>query len=506
MDDTSTGRVSSLGRLEDLPQRAGERARVAGRRTALTVVVPIRRGHASAELSKVLEAVGRDIRRNTLIPLDALKTTHFLRWVIVPAARGEAGQEGRELLAFEANFDGDVGSFLDDLIRVAGKALRTCIYCHCEPSPPARGENPDAALKDYLLDHALPEALFYQSYPGLTVESIDNDARVRRLINEYLSDSQGACARLMRLARRRTGRPGRSRSEESRLQQDIRQDIRSHLEQVQAREAKEKAEGVLRLEPEPVPWKARLLRMPLVRNGMAALVMPVAVPTWLTLLGLELAEGVAQWVKGGESKPATATYDSKARAKLSELLEREDFQAQNQLTHLVDLKPGALRPPLARLSLWVWGYLARYYFTEGQLGGIEGIHFARWVMLEDEVEGEEGPRKKHRMLFFSNYDGSWEDYLGSFVDRASIGLTTIWCSTEGFPRTRLRLRPFGLELGADREEAFKLWVRQHQVYTEAWFTRHPGKSVSNIVNDRELRSKVKARLSSRQVRDWLRRI
>jgi hypothetical protein len=46
-------------------------------------------------------------------------------------------------------------------------------------------------------------------------------------------------------------------------------------------------------------------------------------------------------------------------------------------------------------------------------------------------------------------------------------------------------------------------VRQHQVPTQAWFTRHPDKSVSNIANNREIRSKVRARMSPEQTKEWL---
>jgi hypothetical protein len=503
MDDTSTAALESHDQQEVSPQRARQRARVAARHTALTVLVPIQPERLE-DLSRVLTELGRNIRRNPHIRLSALKSTHFLRWVIVPAPPAEDGHgEGSPTLAFEANFDGSVGEFLDDLIRVAGDTLKANLYCHC--SPPLRSWFPNAVLKNYLLDHALPEALFYQGYPGVSVESIDNDARVRELINAFLAAPREAPARLMRMAKRHVSLPWLSRwREESQLHAEIRE----YLEAVVHRESKrpgDKAGAVPRLDSQPVPWKTRLLRTTLVRTGLGALVMPVAIPTTLALLGLELAEGVKAALDG-ESETSRASYRVEDRENLSLLLEREDLQTQNQLTHLADLKPGALRLPLVKLALWVWGYLATYYFTEGELGGIQGIHFARWVLIEDEVEGTQGPRKKHRLLFFSNYDGSWEEYLGAFVDRASIGLTSIWCNTEGFPRTRLRAWPLRLELGAEREESFKQWVRHHQVYTQAWFSRNPDKSASNILNNREIRSRVKARMSSKQVKDWLRRL
>ncbi|QRN98052.1 hypothetical protein JRI60_02965 [Archangium violaceum] len=481
MDDTSarvfpvreteaTGDTLLPRRQEVSPRRARARARVAARRNALTVVVPIQSDPEGCwRLETVLKEIGQDIRRNPHISFQALRATHFLRWVIVPG-------RDRRMLALEANFDGSVGEFLDDLIQVAGKTLKESLYCHCEPA--IQREDPDEALKGYLLDHALPESLFYRGYPGLTVESIENDARVRALTNEYLD----------------LPRKGRWKSA-SQLQEDIRRYL-------------ERADPMPRLDPEPVPWKTRLMRTRFVRTLLGGLSLPVGIPLGLALLAHEGVDVMKEKVKArlGRRSPVLHAYGDEDARRLGELLVREDFQAQNQLTHVVDLKPGLLRVPLIKLAFRYWGYLATYYFDEGKLGGIEGIHFARWVLVKD--RRQHGKRRllrraKYQVLFFSNYDGSWESYLGSFVDRASIGLTTIWCNTVGFPRTRLWLRPFRLELGADREEAFKQWVRQHQVPTQAWFSRHPDKSIGNIVNNREIRSKVRARMSPERTREWL---
>ena len=72
----------------------------------------------------------------------------------------------------------------------------------------------------------------------------------------------------------------------------------------------------------------------------------------------------------------------------------------------------------------------------GKLGGIRTIHFARWVALPD-----------GRLLFFSNYDGSWEAYLGEFVDKASMGLTMIWSNTIWYPQTRLLILEGAKKIG-----------------------------------------------------------
>src|SRR4029434_9514512 len=109
--------------------------------------------------------------------------------------------------------------------------------------------------------------------------------------------------------------------------------------------------------------------------------------------------------------------------------------------------------------------LARYRFNQGDLDGLNTIHFARWVLID---EGK-------RLLFFSNYDGSWERYLGDFVDQEHIGLTSVWSNTEGYPKTTNLMFE-----GATDEERFKAWTRAHQIPTQLWYSAYPQLTTPNI--------------------------
>ena len=66
--------------------------------------------------------------------------------------------------------------------------------------------------------------------------------------------------------------------------------------------------------------------------------------------------------------------------------------------------------------------LINNFFVKGKLMGIPTIHFARWVLIDN---------NKH-MLFFSNFDGSWQQYLGDFIDKSGWGLTGIFSNTVRF--------------------------------------------------------------------------
>jgi len=179
----------------------------------------------------------------------------------------------------------------------------------------------------------------------------------------------------------------------------------------------------------------------------------------------------------------------------------EDQVTQNQLTHIVDIKPGVFRLALLWLVLRGIDLLARFYFVHGALGGITAIHFARWVILRDPRPGRTGVTRRHRLLFFSNYDGSWESYLGEFIDRAASGLTAVWSNTRGFPATE-RL----LGLGARDEEAFKQWTHEHQIATQVWWSGVPDSTVQNILDDLWIRSRLDRGLADHELATWLRKL
>src|SRR5262249_51823220 len=149
----------------------------------------------------------------------------------------------------------------------------------------------------------------------------------------------------------------------------------------------------------------------------------------------------------------------------------EDRVDQNGLTHLVPLKPGAYRRFALRTMGELVTALADAGALAGKLGGIDTIHFARWVVLPDQ-----------RLLFLSNYDGSWEASLGDFTDKGATGLAMIWTNPVWFPRTR-----FLLFRGARDEVAFKAWTRAYQMRTQVWYSAYPTLSVGDVLRNAEIR-------------------
>jgi hypothetical protein len=133
----------------------------------------------------------------------------------------------------------------------------------------------------------------------------------------------------------------------------------------------------------------------------------------------------------------------------------------------------------------------RQFFSDGSLTGIKTIHFARWVFLND----------KRRLTFASNYDGTLESYMDDFVDKVSWGLNAVFSNGDGYPRTRWLV--FG---GAQNEEAFKQFLRAHQIPTQVWYSGYDRLTAINIQNNAQIRAGLFRPMGATEAQEWLRRL
>jgi hypothetical protein len=283
------------------------------------------------------------------------------------------------------------------------------------------------------------------------VAAIRNDSRVREVIQDYLNRGQKTAG----------WPPGLTE-----LRKGIQQALKGHPELQTAY-----------FDRSASTWKDALPF--LIPAGIGSLAL---LPAVATLVGLWAVLLRYEEERAGE--PPVRTVD------ITELLRKEDIYAQNQLTHLVRVKPGLLHRITLKNVLFVVDVTARHFYNEGNLAGIPSIHFAHWVLLDG----------GKRLLFLSNYDGSWESYLSDFIGMVAYALTAIWSNTEGFPRTHWL---FGG--GAAQEERFKQWTRAHQIPTQVWYSAYPNVTVPNITNNTAIRERVEGNLSEYETMKWLRR-
>lgn len=124
-----------------------------------------------------------------------------------------------------------------------------------------------------------------------------------------------------------------------------------------------------------------------------------------------------------------------------------------ELTVIAPLKPGAattLRQVLNGLQVT----------PDSPIKQIGTIHFARWVIIDNDT----------RLLFTSNFDGSWENYLRDFSQKTPDGMDRIFGHCDGYP-----------EGGCRDFEAFKAYVAKYQVTTDLFYAAYPETSVKAVI-------------------------
>jgi deferrochelatase/peroxidase EfeB len=176
------------------------------------------------------------------------------------------------------------------------------------------------------------------------------------------------------------------------------------------------------------------------------------------------------------------------RATLAAIFERENHGAQNHMISVTQRKPGFVRWFTSRLVFWVVGEFAANFYHPGFLSDIGTIHFARWVTAPGSPD----------ILFFSNYDGSWESYLEDFITRAHTGLTAIWSNSMGFPRSNNLFQD-----GATDGERFKRYARHSMIPTRFWYSAYPGLTTTVIRNNKDIRLGLSGAMTEDDAVNWL---
>lgn len=404
---------------------------------ALTVITRIKPDEADA-LEALLDTIGQDINGrggNTYIDFSRFTRIHFMRWVMIPNV--ETGK--KDYLLFCTNYDGPLSDHLDELIEVGGEAL-DLIWGRCERYPGGRTENPERfkrAFKRYINRHSYDYSAFYIGYRGETVGDVRRYAELRDSIQRVLNQ------------------PAMRQFANHTLKDMVdRMPVRVPGRWAQARGS---------------VWQS-LKRMATFAVFLLELV--------FSLLNVFIFRPLKNLILRREPALGLKLSDQRIEPGITEI---EDVVTQNQLTVISPIKRGLWVGIRLRVVLVLINLVGKHYQNQGSLGGIITIHFARWVIID----------RGRYLLFNSNYDGSWANYIGEFVDKAAAGMDAIWTSAPGYP-----------EQGSIDIEAFKSIIRRNQVRTQIFYSAYPQRTVMNILNDREI-----ARPLEREVvRRWLRRL
>ena len=449
--------------------------------TVVTRIVPGR----TDELSKLLDAIGGDIKDNPHIPFVDLDRLHYSSMIVVDDGSSDP------YLLFEGSIDGEVRDFLRDLVSRAAPGLGQ-IYRHCAGYP-ASGIDDRAALVDYLVTHDIGPGAMFVAWPGRTVGTIRQEADLRERIGQFLDEALETTdlgSQPPQEVRRRIQEFVRNEPSLDWAQQELPKPFLVRFgPELAVFGSYPLVLGLLKLARTAVSRKsgrtARLLAK-VALSGLGAAVGTVA--------------GVLRWHeiqddrKDADRRPDWQTRYAQWTQSLGNVVEREDFQLQNHLASVTYIKPGRFRLTLLRVVFAVVILAVRLVANRGKLGGITSVHFARWVVTSDDKT----------VVFLSNFDGSWESYLNDFIDLAAFGLNAVWANTDnaiGYPPAKFLI--FG---GANDGDRLKAYARYSQVRSRVWYSAYPDLTVDNIGNNIDIRDNLFADLDDQDTETWLRRL
>jgi hypothetical protein len=401
-----------------------------------------------AELRDLLDTMAADVEHNSLIPFLSLKLLHFSSLVLT-----EDSDYGAYLV-FENNFDGELDPYLEELYAHCADGLHG-IYSCCRDYPAASASDRDRMLS-YLRAHVVrPNAYHIGNVGRSVVRTLQEDA-LRDGVEDFLDGV---------VKKGNIGTPAL-------IRQQIQNFVRSEPAFAWAGSAQPRQTAMEHFVP-----RFKIAVAAVIAIVLLPLLIPLAI-VWIAML---------RWTETHEAAPPE--LDVKDHVK--ELVKREDRThiVQNHMCSITTVKPGAFRRGTLRGLLWLVNLLARTA-DKGELSGIPSIHFAHWSLIDN----------GRRLLFVSNFDGSWENYLDDFIDKASTGLTAIWSNTLGFPRTSWLVRE-----GARDGSRFKANARDKQTYTNVWYSAYKPLTVQSIDNNSAIRDDLFTTLDETATRNWVRR-
>ena len=409
---------------------------------ALTLITPIQKGQHQA-LEQQLKKIKKELIASKHALFENLGTIHFARWLILEPAEVQGVQiQGR--LAFSSNFDHEKETHVAALCTVAGTFIDN-IYQYCEGYPGVAARNPESR-KHYLEQWQVKNSAFFVGAPGRSIEQIKKESALRNLLRTFLN----------------------SNSWENLSARQVHQSLRDKV----------LLDGDYHWVRQRAPAKS-INWLGLIIMGIVLLILLPFILIWLLII---------QVFHERHDIPLGLTPSQVSEPHIKKLEEYEDIQNQNQFSQVLIMKSGGARLFTLNGFLLFARLLIRFLFVNGKLMGIPTIHFARWVMIDD----------NKRMLFLSNFDGSWQQYLGDFIDKSGWGLTSIWSNSVGFPKTI-----FSLFKGAYDEEHFLAWSRYYEIQTQLWYSAYPHLSIKNIVNNTRIRNGLMRNMNETQSQQFL---
>jgi len=413
----------------------------------LTLLTPVRED-SFQKLNEILEKFKVGLNHGLNERFNRLGTLHYARWFVL---QQNSFRDATELsvpvrLVFSSNFDGDEDTHAEALVTVFPEYFDELYECCTDYPAPA--ERTTQSRKNYLLRWKIKTDAFYVGAPGRSLKQIQQEDQLKKFIRNFTN----------------------SKSWEGMSALQIKNAAKEEVFKNPEFEWAKKPEHIAKKN-----WPGLILM------GLVILILSPILIIWILIVHFFY------------ERREKNCYDK--RSQLNDDLVRrletdEDLINQNQFTQVLVVKPGFVRLVTVHAQMLFARTLIKNLFVNGKLMGIPTIHFARWVIFDN---------NKH-MMFFSNFDGSWNQYLCDFIDKSGWGLTGIFSNTVNFPKTR-----FLFTEGAYDEEHFLAWSRGTQILTQVWYSAYHDLSIKNITNNSLIRNELVKNLSESEAQIFLKR-
>jgi hypothetical protein len=423
--------------------------------SGLTIIVPINGVDSLQKLKPLLESIGNDIQNNPYVQFSKIDTVHYARWFLIDQLRKDNGEIDKPFLAFTSNFDGEANEHVQDLVSKFENGF-DAIYQYCTGYPGASASF--EAKVNYLLSFQVENRLFWGAMRFYTVKELRQENNLRYALEKFIDAND--------------------------FKKSSPQEVYTAILKYVSN-----SEYSWALKPKEVPPRSWWFKY----WGKFALILG----TLLVLLA-PLIPIVVIWVLIGrffeKRDDATRAHYRKlgftdGTRNVDELMKIENLQPQNQLTVYGTIKkPYWFKRTTLKLAIKIFKMNGTYRSTKGKLSGIETVHFARWVMFDND----------QYVMFLSNYDGAWEKYLSEFIDHAANAMNLTFSNMIGYPQVKWMIGK-----GAHDEMLFKSTVRQNQYPTQVWYSAYPEITVKNMLNNKRIRDGLSNKMNEQEIKTWL---
>jgi hypothetical protein len=143
--------------------------------------------------------------------------------------------------------------------------------------------------------------------------------------------------------------------------------------------------------------------------------------------------------------------------------------------------------PLNWYTAWVTRAIFLYAaISKSKILGLKTlslIHYARWVIIRPSQFPRLSPDqpkeelKYNYMLFFSNFNGSWDQYVDSFSSAISSGLNLFWFRNIKYP-------------GSVPMLPFHRYITSNQIWTDYYYNAYPMASSNDVKAAQRVRKEL----------------